>query len=156
MTCDPILFPAKNSSNIAKINRIFPGKRRRDKALILTYLDSPMVEVFPHYWLSFSILAYLQGETECQSWTKTLGLSLFYENSKASKTFQTMFLFARVLPLVRISAILDYIWGIKGSKSFWKDHFVNVESVHKMILYLHEIVNRKALRARNLVFWLNF
>ena len=49
LTCDPALFPGRNSPNIAKSNRIFPGKRGGDKALILTYLDSPMADVFPHY-----------------------------------------------------------------------------------------------------------
>ena len=47
-TCDPVLFPGKNSPSIAKSNRIFPGKGRGDKALILTDLDSPTAEVFPH------------------------------------------------------------------------------------------------------------
>ena len=46
LTCDPALFPARNSLNSAKCNCIFPGKRRGDRALILTSLDSPMVEVF--------------------------------------------------------------------------------------------------------------
>ena len=53
LTCDPALFPAKNTLNSAKSIRIFPGKRRRDRALILTYLDSPMTEVFPHPYLFF-------------------------------------------------------------------------------------------------------
>ena len=48
LTCDPALFPDKNSPNIAKSNRIFPGKGRGDKALILTYLDSPAADVFQH------------------------------------------------------------------------------------------------------------
>ena len=47
LTCDPALFSGSNSPNIAKSNLIFLGKGRRDKVLILTYLDSPMAEVFP-------------------------------------------------------------------------------------------------------------
>ena len=39
LTCDPALFPGKNIPNIAPSNRIFPGKGRRDKNFILTYLD---------------------------------------------------------------------------------------------------------------------
>ena len=31
LTCDPTLFPAKNSSNSVKSNRIFPGKERGDE-----------------------------------------------------------------------------------------------------------------------------
>ena len=42
LTCDSALFPGKISPYS---NRIFPGKRRGDKALILTYLDSPMADV---------------------------------------------------------------------------------------------------------------
>ena len=61
LTCDPALFPGTNSPIIAKSNSIFPGKGRGDKALILTYLDSPMAEVFPHYCLFFSILAIFRG-----------------------------------------------------------------------------------------------
>ena len=54
LTCDPSLFPTRNSPNGAKSNRIFPGKGRQDRALILTFLDSPMVEVLPEkYFLRF-------------------------------------------------------------------------------------------------------
>ena len=87
-----------------------------------------------------------------------------------------MFLFARILPLVRILVILDpYFWGVRAQKTPKKGHFVDAELERKTlkifnlttanvilmklttIIYLHEIfVNRKALRARNSVFWLNF
>ena len=40
LICDPALFPSKNSSNIAKSNRVFPGKAKKDRALVLTYLNS--------------------------------------------------------------------------------------------------------------------
>ena len=56
LICDPTLFASKSSPNIAK-NRVFPGKGREDRALSLTYFDSPIAEVFPHYCLYFSILA---------------------------------------------------------------------------------------------------
>ena len=46
LTLDTALFPGKNIPNIAKINRIFPGKGRGDKDFILTYVDS---SVFLHY-----------------------------------------------------------------------------------------------------------
>ena len=51
LTCDPALFPDKIIPNIAKSNRIFPGQVRGNKDL--TYLDSSMAEVFPHYCLFF-------------------------------------------------------------------------------------------------------
>ena len=65
LTCDPALFPGKNSLNIEKSNRIFPGKGRGHKAFILTYLDSPTVEVLMP--CLFFDLGYLQGETVGES-----------------------------------------------------------------------------------------
>ena len=35
-------FPARNSQNMEKSNRISPGKTRGERALILQYLDNPM------------------------------------------------------------------------------------------------------------------
>ena len=86
-----------------------------------------------------------------------------------------MFLFARVLPQVRISAILDHLEEVRAQKPPKKGYFVDAELVLKMleifnltttnailmklttIMYLHDSVNRKALRARNsfFFFWLN-
>ena len=82
-------------------------------------------------------------------------------------------MFARALPLVRISTILDYIWGSKGPKTSQKGS-LDTELIRKTlkvfnittanailiklttIMCLHESVNRKAPRARNSAFWLNF
>ena len=55
LVCDPTLFFIKTSPNIAKSNRVFPGKARGDRALVLTYLDSAIAEVFHRYCLPFSI-----------------------------------------------------------------------------------------------------
>ena len=78
-----------------------------------------------------------------------------------------MLLFTRVLPLVRNSAMVDYIWGSKDPKTSQKSHFMDPESTHKTLktfnvtttnailaklttmIYLHESVNRKPLRARS-------
>ena len=57
LTCDSSLFPGKNIPNIAKSDRIFPGKGKRDKFFILGYLDSSKTEVFWHCCLFLSILA---------------------------------------------------------------------------------------------------
>ena len=54
---------------------------------------------------------------------QTLGTSIFHENLSTLNFYQTMFLFARVLPLVRISAILDHNWGSKGPKTSQKEPF---------------------------------
>ena len=135
MTCDPTLFSGKNSPNTTQSNRVFLGKRRVDRALILTYLNSAMAEVFPHYCLSFSISAIFKGKrvVKVGSKVQTLGPSLFYENSNPAKNVQTMFLFAIVIPLVRITAILDHIWGSKGPETSIKGYFVDAESSHKTL-----------------------
>ena len=53
----------------------------------------------------------------------SFGPSLFHKNSNPSKKFKINFLFARVLPLVRILAILNYFWGSKdpntSEKKYW-------------------------------------
>ena len=46
VTFDLGRFSAKNSQNEAKNNRIFHGMARRDRALALRYLDSPMAKFF--------------------------------------------------------------------------------------------------------------
>ena len=101
----PRLFPGKN--------RPQRGKGKQDKSLILIYLESPTAEVFPHQFLFLSILAIFRAKRAVKVGPKMLsfGPSLFHKNSNSSKNFQTNFLFARVLSLMRISAILDYIWG---------------------------------------------
>ena len=50
LICDSTQFPGKYSPNIANNNRVFPGKGRGDRALILTYLDDPMADIFSHYY----------------------------------------------------------------------------------------------------------
>ena len=83
-----------------------------------------------------------------------------------------MFLFARVLPLLRILAIMNHSGGVRAQQPPKKGYFVDAESVRKTleifnltttnailmklttIMYLHESVNRKALRARNSFFGL--
>ena len=93
--------------------------------MILTYLDGPLAEVYSHYCLSFSISAIIKGKRVVKIGPKvqTLGPSLFYKKLKSFKFFQTMFLLARVLPLVRISVILDHFWGSKGLKISQKGPF---------------------------------
>ena len=123
LVCDPTLFPSKNSPNIAKNNRVFPGKGKKEIALILTYLDSRMAEVFPHSSLSFSISVIFRGKRVVKVGPKmqTLGSFLFHQNSNTLNFFETMLLFARVLPLVRIPATLHYVWGSKGQKTSQKE-----------------------------------
>ena len=110
LICDPTLFPGKNSRNIAKSNHIFPGKGKGDRAWILTYFDSLMAEIFPHNCLFFSISVIFREKrvVKVGPIVPTLDPSLFQKSLNPSIFFQTMFLFARVLPMVRISAILEY------------------------------------------------
>ena len=63
LICDATLFAGKNSTNIGKSNRVFPGKG--------TYLDSPVVCGFYRQLLIFFDLGHLQGETGGQSYTKS-------------------------------------------------------------------------------------
>ena len=101
---------SKISPNNEKSNRIFPGMGRGDRDLILAYLDSLLADIFPHYCLSFSILAILQGQrvVKVEPKVPTLGPSVFHENSNPPNFFQLL--------LVRIP---EY-WIIFGTVSAQK------------------------------------
>ena len=71
LTCDTALFSGKNTPNIAKINRIFPGNEKGNKDFILTYFDSSMADAFPHYFLFFFDFVHRQLEKRGQSQTKS-------------------------------------------------------------------------------------
>ena len=105
---NPALFPAKNIPNSAKINRIFPDKGMEDRALSLTYLDSPM------------------GEWGAKNLPKSTFLYIDAESVR------------------------------KNMKIFNSTTANAIQMKHTTIMYLHESVNQKPLRARNLVFRLNF
>ena len=78
LICDTTLFPGKNSPNIAKHFRVLPEKGRGDRALILTYLDSPMAEDFSSLLLMFFNFDHLQGKrvVKVGSKVQTFGPSL--------------------------------------------------------------------------------
>ena len=73
----------------------------------------------------FSILAiFIKNRVvKVERKVQTLGPPLFQENSVPSNFFQTMFLFARLLPQARMSAILDHIWANNGPKTFQRGPF---------------------------------
>ena len=102
-------------------------------ALILKYLDSPETEVFPHHGLYLLILAIFREKWVVKVGPKvqTLSPSSFHGNSNLSIFLQTTLLFAIVLPLMRISAILDYIWGShpKRAISWMLNRHENFENV---------------------------
>ena len=84
--------PIKNSTNSAKSNRIFPGKGRAYKALILTYLDSPMTEVFTLNNIYFFRFRPSSGGNGSSNWTKS-------ENfGSAPSSFFNVPFFAGVIP----------------------------------------------------------
>ena len=132
--------------------------------MILTYLDSPVAKVFPRYCLFLSISAILKGKRErgrVKVRTKVRILQNF---------FKQCFCLLEYLPMVTILAILDHTWESRGQKTSqiglfcgcWIGTTFNLTTTNAIlteltkIIYLHESVNRKALRARNPVFWLDF
>ena len=138
MICDPTHFPGKKSPNIANSNSIFPGKRRGDRALILTYLHSPIAEVFPHCCLCFSILAIFREKQviKVALKVKTLGQLLFYENSNPSSSFQCFCLLEYYLwwEFRQCSTIVG---GIRAQNPPQKGHFMDAESVRKTLKTLN-------------------
>ena len=94
-------------------------KGRGGPALILTYSDRPVTKVFLHHWLYLFNFGHLQRKMGRQSWTKTANFEFvsFSWKLESFNFFQATLLFARVLPLVRISAILDRIWGSHPKKA---------------------------------------
>ena len=78
---------------------------RGGRALILTYLDGPVTDAFPHHWLYIFNFGHFQGEMGGQSWTKSanVGSVSFSWKLESFNFFQATLLFAIVLPLVIIS-----------------------------------------------------
>ena len=58
-------FLAKIAQILQIVNRLIPRKGIGDRALILTYVDSIIADVFPHYFLSFSILVIFKEKMGC-------------------------------------------------------------------------------------------
>ena len=112
LTCDPFLFPGKNNLNIVKGNHIFSGKGERRSSLNFDISGWSFSALLPIYF----DFGHLHGKQKIKVGPKlpTLGPLLFHKNLNPSKVFQAMSLFARVLPLMRISVILDpYFGGIR-------------------------------------------
>ena len=175
LICDPTPFPGKKSPNIAKSNCVFPMNGRGDRDLILTYLDRQIAEVFPTTAYLFQYRPSSGGngrskwDQKCKLW-----IHLFFMKTQLLQIFfKQCFWFAKVLPLVRLSAILEHILESKYPKTSQKGPFNGCWLVRKTlkafnltasnailmklttIMYLHESVNRKPLRARNSFFWRN-
>ena len=92
LTCDPTVSSGKIIPNIAKSDRIFPGKGREDKDFILTCMDSSMAEVFPHCCLFFSILTIFRKKRELKVGSEVLTF------------FQLLYLESRFLSVAYLTA----------------------------------------------------
>ena len=174
LNCDPTLFPGKNSPNIANI---FSGKGRGDTALILTYLNSPMAEVFPHYSFLFPISAIFKGirgvkvAPKVQSWVRPFSI----KTQILQKIFKQCFCLLEYYLWWEFQQYWTIFGGLRAKKPLKMGHFMDAESRLKAlkifnltttnpilmklttIMYLHEIVTenlrvRVNLRVRNSVF----
>ena len=125
LTCDSTVFPGKIIPNIAKSNRNFPGKGRGDKDFIFTYLDSSMAEVFPHYFLFFSILIIFRKKRRLKVERKvlTLGPSLFHKYSNPSKKFSNSVFVCQSATSGESFDNIGPQWGTKGPKTSQKGLF---------------------------------
>ena len=134
-TCGLTLLPGKSSPNIANKKHVFPEKGRGDRALILTYLDSPMAEVFPHYCLSFSILVIFREKLVVKIGLKVQTLDLFFLWKLESFNFFSNNVFC----------LLEYwLWwefrqywtifgGVRAQNRLIKGLFMDTESVRKTL-----------------------
>ena len=121
-----------------------------------------MADVFPYYCLFFSILTMFRRKIWVKVGPKVLTLDPcpFHKYSNHLKIFQAMFLFTRVLALVRAQKppkngyLVDTESVLKTLETF------NLTSTNAIlvkltkIMHLHESLNRKALRIRNSFFGL--
>ena len=116
LTYDSPLFSDKNNPNIAKSNHTFPGKGRRWS------FDFNIFDWSFSALLIYFDFSHLQGKQAIKVGPKvlTLGPSVFHKNSNRLKNFQTMFLFARVLPQLICRA---YFGESKGPKTSQKGPF---------------------------------
>ena len=86
---------AQKYSRSAKSNPIFYFKGRRDRDLVLTYLYSPMDEIFCSKHLISPILAIFKGKrgVKVESKVQTPGTSRFRKNLIFSTIATTVFFF---------------------------------------------------------------
>ena len=99
---------------LAKIAQIFQTESWfswKGERIDFDIIGKPTAKIFPHYSLSFLILAIFREKRAVKVGLKVqnLGPFLFYVNSNPPYFFQTMFLFARVLPLMRILAMFERV-----------------------------------------------
>ena len=109
-----------------------------------------MAEIFLHYCQHFLILAIFRGKlgNNVGPNVQISGSTLFHKNSDPSKIFQTMFLFAKVLPLVKISARLDHISWSKGPKTsrcvYLHDMYLQTKNLLKPDIQFFDLTSRNS------------
>ena len=129
------MFPSKNSPNIAKgNNHIFPGKRRGDKALILTYLDSPMAHTAAYYFWISVIFRGKRGEgggVKDRPKVLTLGRSLFINTQILQRFFKQCFCLLEYYLWWEFRQYWTIFGRVRSQKPPKRDYFVDAASVRK-------------------------
>ena len=114
-------------SKIAQINQkwilFFPEKKIRDRALVLTYLDSPMDKFIlqTFYYFQFGPSSWGNGELKIGKKVQTLVPSCYSKTIYFPKISKSQFT-ASVLPLVKVLAKLDYTWesrDLENPQNLW-------------------------------------
>ena len=163
LPCDSALFPAQNSPNSAKSNRSFHRIGRGDRALTLTYLDSPVAQVIPSKYIHFFRFRSSPGEKEGSKLNSSKNLNpskkfklfclLDYYLWRKNRQNWTIFRekIGKIGPyLEKKSAKLDHIW--RKNRQNWtifggktgkigpyleekapENHFMNAEIVRKVL-----------------------
>ena len=141
--CPPCFLP-KTAQTVQKIT-VFSWKGRGDWALILTYLDNPIAEIFPHYSQNFLISAIFRGKREvkigpkCKLWVRLFSIKTQILQKLSSQSF---------------CLLEHYLWW-ECRQNWTIPGGVWVQKPNT-IMSLHESVNQKPFKAINSFFWLNF
>ena len=140
----PPCFLAKIAEMLQKVI-VFLRKGRGDRALILTDLNSPMVEVFPCYCLSFSISTIFRGKrvVKVRPKVQILGPSLFHENSNPSNFFKNCFYLLEYYLWWEFGQYWTIFVGVRNQRAPKKGHFVNAESVRDSLKIFNLTNNHK-------------
>ena len=137
LTCGPVLLLGKIAQILQKVIVFFPEKEEEIKPWFWHIWKAQLLKFFRTNAI-FTNFDYLHGKRGVKVRPKMLsfGLSLLHKNSNPSKIFETSFLFARVLPLVRSLAILDYIKESKDQNISQKEPYWMLNRYAKLWKFL--------------------
>ena len=129
MICNLTLLSGTNSPNIANSNRVFPGKERRDRALIWHIWIAQWLKFFPTTVYLFSVLAIFREKRVVKVGLKVKTLiRLFFVKARILQTF-----FKQCFCLLEYYFWWEFrqYWTISGAvraqNSPNKSHFIDVE-----------------------------